>query len=235
MTRQAQPTRQSGFTLTEILIAVAILGMISMLSFGSIRGSVDASERAQKVTDRYHQIRQALARMSREIQSAYLSEHRNCDDPQNKTIFLGKRSSNGMRLDYTSFSHFKIQTDANESDQNELSYFVDSHPDDSSRKALFRREEVRIDEDPEEGGVEKVMAEDVVNLEFEFYDPDDKEWVDEWDSNGMDYKSKLPAYVKVVMTALDPQGREVDYTTKTRLFLRKSISIVGISGAPCLD
>ena len=89
MIRQGQPMRQTGFTLMEILIAVAILGMISMLSFGSIRGSVDASERAQKVTDRYHQIRQALARMSRELQSAYLSEHRNCDDPQNKTIFLG--------------------------------------------------------------------------------------------------------------------------------------------------
>jgi general secretion pathway protein J len=227
--------KQQGFTLMEIMIAVSILGMIGTLSFGTLRSSVDARERTLGVTDHYHQVRQSMLRMTREIQSAFLSEHRDCEDPQNKTIFLGKRSSNGMRLDFTSFSHFKIRADANESDQNELSYFVDSHPDDSSRKALFRREQARIDEEPEEGGSIKLMAEDVLDIEFEFFDPQDKEWEDEWDSTSMDFKGKLPLFVKIQITALDSAGNEQKFTTKTRLFVQQAMAIPGITGSRCLD
>ena len=196
---------------------------------------MDARERTLGVTDHYHQVRQSMLRMTREIQSAFLSEHRDCEDPQNKTIFLGKRSSNGMRLDFTSFSHFKIRSDANESDQNELSYFVDSHPDDAGRKALFRREQARIDEEPEEGGSIKLMAEDVLDIEFEFFDPMDKEWEDEWDSTSMDYKGKLPLFVKIAITALDSAGNEQKFSTKTRLFVQQAMAIPGITGARCLD
>jgi len=226
---------ERGFTLTEIMIACAILGMIGTLSFGTLRSSVDARERTLQVTDRYHQVRQSMLRMTREIQSAFLSEHRDCEDPQNKTIFLGKRSTNGMRLDFTSFSHFKIRADANESDQNELSYFVDNHPDDAGRKALFRREQARIDAEPEEGGSIKLMAEDVQDIQFEFFDPMDKEWEDEWDSTSMDYKGKLPLFVKIEITALDAVGNEQKFTSKTRIFVQQAMAIPGITGARCLD
>ena len=226
---------EQGFTLTEIMIACAILGMIGTLSFGTLRSSVDARERTLQVTDRYHQVRQSMLRMTREIQSAFLSEHRDCEDPQNKTIFLGKRSTNGMRLDFTSFSHFKIRADANESDQNELSYFVDNHPDDAGRKALFRREQARIDDEPEEGGSIKLMAEDVQDIQFEFFDPLDKEWEDEWDSTSMDYKGKLPLFVKIEITALDSVGNEQKFTSKTRIFVQQAMAIPGITGARCID
>ena len=226
---------EQGFTLTEIMIACAILGMIGTLSFGTLRSSVDARERTLQVTDRYHQVRQSMLRMTREIQSAFLSEHRDCEDPQNKTIFLGKRSTNGMRLDFTSFSHFKIRADANESDQNELSYFVDNHPDDAGRKALFRREQARIDAEPEEGGSIKLMAEDVQDIQFEFFDPLDKEWEDEWDSTSMDYKGKLPLFVKIEITALDSVGNEQKFISKTRIFVQQAMAIPGITGARCVD
>jgi len=226
---------ERGFTLMEIMIAVTILGMIGTLSVGALRSSVDARERTLVITDRYHQVRQSMLRMTRELQSAFLSEHRDCEDPQNKTIFLGKSSSNGMRLDFTSFSHFKIRSDANESDQNELSYFVDNHPDDAGRKALFRREQVRIDAEPEEGGSIKLMAEDVQEILFEFFDPIDKEWEDEWDSTSMDYKGKLPLFVKIEITVLDSLGNEQKFTTKTRIFVQQAMAIPGITGARCID
>ena len=108
--------------------------------------------------------------MSREISQAFISEHRFCDDPRTRTLFAGKRASNGMRLDFTSFSHFKIGADQNESDQNELSYFVDSDPEDPKKLALMRREQTRIDEEPEEGGRIQVLAENISEVNFEFYE-----------------------------------------------------------------
>ena len=121
--------RQRGFTLAEAIIAVAILGMIGVLIMGTFANAMDGRNRAEEITTHYHQVRQAMLRMAREIQMAFLSEHRDCDDPRTKTLFVGKSAANGMRLDFTSVSHFKMSADANESDQNEVAYFVERDPD----------------------------------------------------------------------------------------------------------
>jgi general secretion pathway protein J len=227
--------KQRGFTLAEAIIAVAILGMIGVLVMGTFSTAMDTRDRAEKITSRYHQVRQAMLRMSREIQMAFLSEHRDCDDPRTKTMFVGKTASSGMRLDFTSFGHFKIAADANESDQNELSYFIDRDPDDPQKQSLFRREQNRIDEEPEEGGVEQVLAEDVTQLDFEFYDPKEDTWEDEWDTSDSDYRGRLPMFVKIKLKAKGPIGEEEEFVTKTRVFLKKPIQIVGTGFAKCVD
>ena len=44
------------------------------------------------------------------------------------TAFVGTDSGNGSRIDFTSFSHQRLYRDAHESDQNELSYYIDDDP-----------------------------------------------------------------------------------------------------------
>ena len=221
-----------GFTLTEVLVGCTILSMIGVLTFGTFQSAVEARDRIEAMTQRYHQLRQGLERMSRELQTAFLSEHRDCDDPQAKTIFEGKSSSHGMRLNFTSFSHFKFRADANESDQNELSYFIQEDAEDSSKLNLYRREAARIDADPDEGGHERVLVRNVEDLTFEFYDGKKKEWEDSWDSNGMDQKGLLPQYVKIALKVKDHMGESMKVVTKTRLFINRSLLI---SGSRCID
>src|SRR5262245_4552515 len=122
--------KQRGFTLAEVLIAVAILAMIGVLTYGTFARAMEAREQAGRITERYHEIRQAMQRMSREISMAYLSEHKNCQEPRSETVFTANRTAGGSRLDFASFSHTKTAPDANESDQNELSYFIERDPDD---------------------------------------------------------------------------------------------------------
>ncbi|MEZ4272459.1 MAG: type II secretion system protein GspJ [Myxococcota bacterium] len=226
--RHGEGRRDSlGFTLVEAVISMAILGLIGILVFGTFSRSLAGRDSAMKITEHTHQIRQALLRMSREIQTAFISEHRDCDDPRTRTIFRGRRQSNGMRLDFTSFSHFKMFADANESDQNELSYFVSEHPDDPQRKALMRREQSRIDEDPDEGGIEQVLAEDVQDIEFEFYNPKEDRWEDDWDTEDADYKGVLPMFVSIKMTTLGLDGKDEVFITKTRIFLQQALFLNG--------
>ncbi len=227
--------RSRGFTLVEALIAVTILGFIGILTYGTFARAMQARDRAYAITSRYHQIRGAMQRMATELSMAFITAHKGCDDPRTETIFVAERSSHGMRIDFTSFSHFKIRADANESDQNELSYFVDTHPDDAQRTALFRREQIRIDEDPEEGGVEQVLAEDVTSLEFEFYDAKEDRWEDEWDSTNLDQKRRLPMFVAIKLKALDPRGDEEVFVTKTRIFLKNQLLIPMTGFAMCID
>lgn len=224
-----------GFTLAEALITVAILAMIGALTFGTFAHAIDARDRATAITDRYHQIRQAMLRMTREISVAFLSVHKDCSEPRTNTVFLGKRASNGMRLDFTSFSHFKMKADANESDQNELSYFVANDKDHPKQRNLMRREQNRIDEHPEEGGVTQVLAENIDDLQFEFYDPKSDRWEDDWDSNNQNFRRRLPKYVSIKLTTKDATGKPEVFVTKTRIFLKDAISITGLGFAPCID
>ncbi|HET6345519.1 MAG TPA: type II secretion system protein GspJ [Myxococcota bacterium] len=224
-----------GFTLMEALITVAILAMIGTLTFGTFARAMEARDRATEITDRYHGVRQAMLRMAREISVAFLSVHKDCADPRTATLFQGKRASFGTRLDFTSFSHYKMRADANESDQNELSYFVELDPDHAGRKNLVRREQNRIDEKPDQGGVTQVMAENVESLTFEFYDPRGDRWEDDWDSTGRDFKNRLPKFVSIKLMVKEANGKELTFTTKTRVFLREAISIPGAGFTPCIE
>ncbi len=225
----------SGFSLIETLVAMGIFALIGMLTYATFSRQVDARERAEAIASRYHQIRQAMQRMATEISMAYITAHRDCDEKRTQTIFLGQRASNGMRLDFTSFSHTKLRADANESDQNELSYWIDRHPDDPAINVLWRREQARIDDEPEEGGSEHILAENVNELEFEFYDPKEDEWEDEWDSSNMDQRYRLPMFVKIQIKALNHRDEEEIYVTKARIFLQKELLITGTGFSRCLD
>ena len=228
--------RQRGFSLAEALITVAILGMIGMLIFGTFSRAMAVRERATEITERYHTVRQAMLRMSKEISMAFLTWHKDCSEPRTNTVFLGKRASNGMRLDFTSFSHFIMRADARESDQNELSYFIENDPKDSSRKNLMRREQNRIDEKPTEGGVSQVMAEDVESLEFEFYDYKSDQWEDDWDSTGRDLKDRLPKFVSIKLTVKDrSNGKDIVFVIKTRVFIKEALNFPGLNFSRCID
>jgi general secretion pathway protein J len=224
-----------GFTLAETLIGVAILGLIGVMSFGTFLAAVNSQERAAEIGDKYHQVRQAMLRMSREISQAFISEHRFCEEPRTKTIFKGERSGGGMRLDFTSFSHFRIGADANESDQNELSFYVADDPDDKSIRSLMRREQSRIDDEPEEGGLIQVLAENVKEVNFQFYDSKEDRWEDEWNTEDTDFKRRLPMFVRIELIIPNAGGEDETFVTKTRLFLKSSILIAGTGFSQCLD
>lgn len=239
MTGPMRPVRHSacvaGFSLIEAMVAVSILAMIGIASFGTISRGMDARERATEMTDRYAELRQALARMSTEMSQAFLSMHKDYSDPRTGTLFATRRSQGSNRLDFTSFSHFKFMADANESDQNELSYFIDADPHDPSQKNLMRREQNRIDEHPDEGGRAQVLAHGVTGLDFLFYDAKTDRWEESWDSTSQDHRNRLPKYIKIVLTTVDHNNKPLKLSTKTRTFLKEAILIPGSGFAPGID
>lgn len=233
--------RAKGFTLAEIMIAVSVLGFIALLTYGAFGNSLDARDRSLVVAERYHEIRQALNRMAREISMAFLSHHRDCDDRRTYTIFKEESTGGGDSLVFTSFSHIKMVKDANESDQNELTYFLAPDPKDQRIKSLMRREDSRIDDEPDEGGEEYVLLTDVESMELEYYNDQDDDWEDDWDSESMDYKNRLPLFVKITIKARGPHEKYETFVTKTEVFLRKpgspddAIAIFGTGFTRCVD
>lgn len=200
-----------GVTLLEVLVALTILALISTLIYGAFDGMSRSKESLGKINERHHQGRSALARIARELQSAFISAHEPLlvTASTRTTIFIGQDSRPADRIDFTSFSHRRLRENAKESDQNEISYYDSRDPDVSGKTDLVRREDKVIDLEPEKGGVVNVVAEDIESFELQYYDPISRDWTDTWDSSQPAAQfGRLPMFVKVSLEIKGPDPRK---------------------------
>jgi hypothetical protein len=143
-----------------------------------------------------------------------------------QTIFKGEPGSPASRLDFNSFSNRRLQADARESDQVEISYFGSENPDKDDVVDLARRVD-SPDEKPEEGGRVEVLATNIDLFELSYLDPLTGRWLEEWDSSSvLSKKGILPLQVKVVLVLNGAErSREDGGRGKIRLVQKISLPI----------
>lgn len=213
--------RRTGFTLIEVVIAIAITSFIGVVIGVSFNTTIQNKEIIEGQAEHYRMLRTAMARMVREIGAAYISDRydskRYRDAFDRPTNFIGSRD----KLLFTSLSHQRLYADAKESDQMIVEYQVKSSTEKGvrNRNDLMRREKVVLEERMERGGVEDVLFEGAKKIEFQYWNSERKQWDDEWDTRRPEKKSILPTRVKITLSALDENGKEVKYTTQTRIML----------------
>lgn len=218
----AQPKRTAGFTLIEVMVAMAIVAMVSTLIYSGFTQTAQNKKRVEAELDRHHEIRLGLERMTRELSSAFVSAHLNPNPALQvvKTCFVGKDSGKGARIDFTAFAHQRLYRDAHESDQAELSYYLGDDPHDRTHTALIRREQRRIDDDPQQGGQAQVMVQNVTKLDLVYLDPLSMQWLKTWDTmQAAMQPNRLPSQVEIKLSVPNIQGRGRDETFGTRVSL----------------
>jgi general secretion pathway protein J len=209
-----------GFTLLEVMIAIAVLALIGTLTYKSFDSAYDLKKRVEAAEDRDQTVRGALDRIGREVSMTFLSEHYDRKRFRERPTFF--RLKDGRReaiLTVTSFAHQRLHVDAKESDQAVFEYRLER--DDAGRTSLFRRVKAQIDEEPARGGAKAILAEDVLRFTVQAWDPRDREWRDEWDSNSPQRTggALVPPRVRVAITVKDEQGKERTWSTQSRLLL----------------
>ena len=210
-----------GLTLLEVMVAVGILAMVAVLIYGAFDGLGRGKKNLGRVNDRYHQGRAALARMTRELSSAFLSAHQPLTEQQFRrlTIFKATSSSPADRIDFTSFSHLRLVRDSHESDQNELSYFGSPDPKVPGKLDLARRESTIIDLDPKRGGEVEVLAEDIDYFDLRFLDATTGLWTESWDSSqATGQPNRLPFEIKITLALKGGiQNKPIVFLTKVAM------------------
>jgi general secretion pathway protein J len=192
----------SAFTLIEVLVAISILAAIAMLIYSAFAGMKRSKEGIERINDRYREGRLAMARMQRELQSAYVSAHEPISPVSavQKTVFRGTTGSPGDRIDFCSFSHRRLLEDSKETDQAEISYFSGTDPDHPGRIDLLRRVSGKIDLKPNEGGKTEVLATDIDLFKVEYLDAATGQWQDRWDTTqATEQAGRLPLQVKLTL------------------------------------
>ena len=203
MTSARHARGERGFTLVELLVAIVVLSLISVLIYNAFASMKRSREGIERVDDRYREGRLAMTRMVRELQSAYISLHApiNSSLMIQRTAFIGTTGTPADRLDFNSFSNRRIDKNSHISDQCELSYFGSPNPELSGVIDLARRVSTTLDMDPKKGGRVDVLATDIDLFDLQYLDPLSGNWVDTWDTTQSvtGQPARLPVQVKILL------------------------------------
>ena len=211
--------RARGVTLLEVMVSVGILALVGSLIYGAFDGMAKSRTSIAAINDRYHQGRQALSRITRELASAFVSKHLplQLNAAVRQTAFVGRKA----RVDFTAFAHRRLGSDVHESDQCEVGYFAANDPERSGKVDLVRREQRTIDLEPTKGGVVQVMADDIESFELKYLDPTSAQWMDTWDSTQLvGQLGRLPSQVKLTLVL-----KGGNYSAPIRLMTRAPIAM----------
>ncbi len=226
-----------GFTLLEIMVAMAVTGMIVVAIWAATSQTAKARNIVEYSQDKYHEVRVAFDMLNRDISSAFLSYHRGVEATHD-TIFIGTDGGSQDSIDFASFSHTRRFFDAKESDQAEISYFLADDPEKSGVLNLVRRSSPILDRNALEGGQTMILVSNVNAFDVEYYDIANKEWQDEWDTTQTTGEGNvLPIQVRIKLVVnerrgasrinnLDEEFDQVVYGTQLGIPLRSPILLV---------
>ena len=91
---QRSRPKQAGFTLLEVILAVGLLSVVSVSLFVTMSRSFRVKDNMSVLSERYHEGRQVMRRITREIRMAFLKaqppEEVQEEGPAVITRFLGE-------------------------------------------------------------------------------------------------------------------------------------------------
>ena len=193
---------RTGFTLVEILIALAILAMVVASTFTIFISSSKSWQKGETRSERYHNARISMGKMSTEISQAVISEN-------SPARFIGEKD--GAR--FVSF----VSTSGGVFGLAEIEYWLDK-----DRKLLMRNEDTDPDYDFSTQDYSDILASNISTLEFSYYDG--LIWSDTWGSDLAEEEESpeemqgLPKAVKIKIKVEDKKGRESEtFEVVTRL------------------
>jgi general secretion pathway protein J len=206
-------TRARGLSLVELMIAVAITAFIGAVIAGSYQQVDRAATLVRDQSARAAAVRLSMARMTRELTMAFLSEHYDRERFRDRpTLFKGEDD----KVLFTTMAHVRRYQDTTESDQAVVEYQLDRDPA-TGEEALFRREKLVIDDESDRGGRTDLVADYVTKLSLRYWDRRRKEWVREWSTRSSEHMNELPDRVKIELEVKQLDGKTATYTTQTRV------------------
>jgi type II secretory pathway pseudopilin PulG len=224
--RRPARRRAAGFTVMELLLALAIVVTMTTLLWGAFAQTLRIKRSADDAQDRFHTISLALDRMARDLGMAYLSLNELPSIIDRRTYFV-YTASMPVRLDFSYFGHQHLYRDAREGDTAIVSYYLAPDPVDRQRQNLMRRESRRLVTSPD---LQKTMGEsyiicpDVVSLKITFFDARQQEWREDWNTNSADGQpNRLPWRVHIELGVRMETGQVTVFSTDARLHMQEPV------------
>jgi general secretion pathway protein J len=205
---------KEGFTLLEILIAIAIFASVLSTIFISYTGTFNVLEQTESRANIYRMARIAFERMQEDLESAYFirgtEQSESKENQFDYTPFLGKDAEiDGRDADTLSFisrAHVVFDVEENGTGIAGISYYV-AENEKGDGFILYRSDTPQFEKAPEEGTGGLILCEGLFSVDFTYYDGDGKSH-EEWGSTGDKLKYKFPVMVKIELSFIENSNSE---------------------------
>ena len=218
-----------GFTLLEILVATAILGIILVTVYGVLSRALYAKNHAEERADLYASGREVVLKMADELEGAL-------PPTAGRGIgFIGIPGKDRVPTDAVQFAvviRRSYGLNQNRGGRALVSYSLDPMPNTPNAFALRRQEEMLTEappgNDPTDGSAQPdataapaaiagYLIDQVSALRFRYLDPTSGDWVDSWDTTVDTPPGQpppgLPGAVEVTLFLTDGSGGVHDFGT----------------------
>jgi general secretion pathway protein J len=225
MMLRARHASRSAMTLIEVMVAIAVLGIIAALTGMTISGTLKAREALSYNDDMQQSARVALNTITRELQLGYLTYNRSTPNTY-RTVFVGKDNDPVDELWFATLAHQRLYRNAKECDQAEITIWAEPDPYMDGHYVLMHRESPRIDHEPDQDGTIYPLAYGVRQFIVRYLDAKRCMWVEEWDSvNGEESMlDEVPRAAQVVLSlsSIDPDDEDefIEHTFATTVILQ---------------
>ena len=209
--------------MLEVIVSIAIMAVIGGITWMTMQSSLKLREILIHQDTVSRSARVSLDQLKREIKVAFLTSNTAAVNTY-QTVFIGKDGGDEDQLWFNSLSHRRKYVKSRESDQAEITLWVEDGPR-GRGNVLMHRESGIVDHEPEKGGAIFPMLDHVKEFNLRYLDNKTNEWADEWDSTGQDTPNRLPRAVEVMIIVEheDPDsGKDVEETFLTTIILEMS-------------
>jgi len=191
-----------GFTLLEVLIAVAILSIVLTALYGTFFMSSRAMEDMDESMTKLQETRKAIDILRRELESAYYNE----DDKKTFVKILDKDlyGKQATQLEFTAFTTIRPGL-------SKISYYMEEK---DKKRILFKKIESSFGKEESEG-TDIIEDLDEFTIEAKYQD----KWVKTWDTG---ITTKMPDQIKISLSVMI-KGRKVTLSDMARPMYDKTI------------
>lgn len=204
--------RQEGFTLLEVLVAIAIFAVIIVTLFSSYTGSLRLMKAAEPQADLYRQARVTLSRIADDLESAY---YINGEDD----LFAGVNEVVDLRdadfLTFKSRAHISFTIESSPVGVTVISYYVEEADD---GLILFRSDTPVYAKQPDEKSQGIILCDRMAGINFQYFDAEGDSY-DEWSLTDEARDGKLPSRVSIqlLLNGIDQKSPILTFTTSVVL------------------
>ena len=194
--------QKKGFTLLEVLIAVAILSIVLTALYGTFFMSSRAMEDMDESMTKLQETRKAIDILRRELESAYYNE----DDKKTFVKILDKDlyGKQATQLEFTAFTTIRPGL-------SKISYYMEEK---DKKRILFKKIESSFGKEESEG-TDIIEDLDEFTIEAKYQD----KWVKTWDTG---ITTKMPDQIKISLSVMI-KGRKVTLSDMARPMYGKTI------------
>ena len=181
--------QKNGFTLIELIIAITILSLITVIIGGAFRLGIQAWEKGEKETGDSQRLRVLSSLLSQQLKSFYPYEIKMEDKDEKVVLFKGESDSITFVTTLTDSSYGGFKWVKYVFRDGALFYMEGLLPDKKFQEKIKDKNKDK----------EEIIDKNLDELQFSYLSFDDEEWKESWD-----FGEDPPGAVKVNLSHFQP-------------------------------